>query len=457
MKQILLVIALTISFKSLAQITFVDPNTSWEELSKTAKKGKKLIFIQLESSECEHCNEVASQGFNGAVLKDVFQKNFVAIRTRVETENGRKLAEKLHIKGALVALYTDPDGNVLTRYNGSTSQPEAYLEQAQVALSRRNGKQLTDFEKEYQNGEKSAAFLKAFIQKRREINMPTHDLLDEYVGKLPVDSISNFHVIKFIYQQGPTMDSRAYKLVQALAPHGMVDSLYKSVSPAEKVAFNNGIIGNTLRKAVETKNSQLAHQAGYYTQQTYHENYQLGMLQYRRNVLWYYQQVKDTASYFGECRQFIEQNYMLMTVDSLKRMDEAALQKSLAAQTPFGPAGEKQAVRFAPPSQQFHHELNDHAWRYYLWNNQPRDLERALMWSKRSMEWHEELRKDKNHLPLGNPAYMDTYAHLLYKLGRKNEAIEWQTKAVEAQKVSGMSWVSMEKDLNEMKSGTLKR
>ena len=79
------------------------------------------------------------------------------------------------------------------------------------------------------------------------------------------------------------------------------------------------------------------------------------------------------------------------------------------------------------------------------------------MWSKKSMEWHEELRRDKNHLPLGNPAYIDTYAHLLYKLGRKDEAIVWQTKAVEAQKVTGMSWVSMEKDLNEMKAGTLKR
>jgi hypothetical protein len=30
------------------------------------------------------------------------------------------------------------------------------------------------------------------------------------------------------------------------------------------------------------------------------------------------------------------------------------------------------------------------------------------------------------------PAFLDTYANLLYKLGKKNEAIAWQQKAVDA-------------------------
>jgi thioredoxin-related protein len=456
MKQLALIIGLIISFQSRGQITFIDENTSWEQLSKTAKKEKKLIFIHLEGNECEQCNEVATKGFSNAILKEPFKKDFIAIRSNVASDNGKKLVEKFQIKGALVSLYVDSDGNVLNRFNGSTSNANVYLEHAQVAMSRKGTKQLSDFEKEYKNGERSAAFLKAYIQKRREVNMPSGDLLDEYIGKLPVDSLTSFNMVKFIYQQGPTMDSRAYKLIQTLVPHSMIDSLYKSVTPQEAMAFNNGITGSTFQKAVETKNQQLAHQAAMYIQQTYRENYAMGNLNYRRNMLRYYRMVKDTTMYFMECRHFLDQTHLLMTVDSLKRMDEAALKKNLAAQTPLGPAGEKQAVRFAPPSQTFHIELNDHAWYYYQNNNNPRDLERALMWSKRSMELHEELRKDKNYLPLGNPAYIDTYAHLLYKLGRKDEAIEWQNKAVEAQKVTGMSWASMEKDLTEMKAGTLK-
>ena len=457
MKHIVLAISLIISFQCRGQITFINENTPWETLSKTARKERKLIFIHLESSECEQCNEVATQGFKGVALRDIFQKNFIAVRSNVTSENGKKLAEKFHIKGALVSLFVDADGNVLNRYNGSTSYSKAYLESAQVALGRKGDKKITDFEKEYQEGERSAAFLKAYILKRREVNMPTNDLLDEYVGKLPIDSIVNFHTVKFIYQQGPMLDSRAYKVIQALVPHKMIDSMYKSVPFREASAFNSGIVGNTMRKAVETKSQDLAYQSSNFLQNTYNGDFAKGRLAFDRNMLFYFFSVKDTATYFRHCRSLFQHHHMMITVDSLKRMDDEMLKKNLADQTPLGPAGEKQAVHFAPPSQYFHTELNNHAWNFYQYNNNPRDLENALMWSKKSMEWHEELRRDKNHLPLGNPAYIDTYAHLLYKLGRKDEAIVWQTKAVEAQKVTGMSWVSMEKDLNEMKAGTLKR
>ncbi|WP_353720980.1 hypothetical protein [Dyadobacter sp. 676] len=456
MKQVVLAIALIISIQCSGQITFINENTPWETLSKTAKKEKKLVFIHLEGDQCEQCNEVASKGFAGPALKDIYQKNFVSVRSNVDSENGRKLAEKFRIKGALVSLYVDPEGNILNRFNGSTSNSNAYLEHAQVALNRKNGKQLSDFEKEYKNGERSAAFLKAYIQKRREVNMPTNELLNEYIGKLPIDSIADFRVVKFIYQQGPTLDSRAYKLVRALVPYSTIDSLYKSVPSQEASAFNNGIIGNTMQKAIETKNPDLAYQASTFLQNTYNTDFLKGRLAFERNMAHFYFAVKDTAAYFRTCGSFIRQNHLLLTVDSLKRMDEEMLRTSLADQTPLGPAGEKQAVRFAPPSQRFHIELNEHAWHFYELSNNHRELENALMWSKRSMEWYEELRKDKHHMPLGNPAYIDTYAHLLYKLGRKDEAIEWQTKAVEAQKVTGMSWASMENDLAEMKAGTLK-
>jgi hypothetical protein len=43
-------------------------------------------------------------------------------------------------------------------------------------------------------------------------------------------------------------------------------------------------------------------------------------------------------------------------------------------------------------------------------------------------------------MTLGNPNYLDTYAHILYKMGRKEEAVEWQTRAVEAQKVTGNAY-----------------
>ena len=86
-------------------------------------------------------------------------------------------------------------------------------------------------------------------------------------------------------------------------------------------------------------------------------------------------------------------------------------------------------------------QLNQGAWAFYEVVDEPQVLEKALSWAKRSLDIQT------------HGANMDTYAHLLYKLGRQQEAIEWQTKAVAAEGNSdkGTSREAQEK----MKAGTL--
>jgi len=63
-------------------------------------------------------------------------------------------------------------------------------------------------------------------------------------------------------------------------------------------------------------------------------------------------------------------------------------------------------------------DLNEYAWTVFQNCSDETCLKNALEWSKRSFEKEQ------------NPAYMDTYANLLYRLGRKDEAIEWEQKAL---------------------------
>lgn len=63
-------------------------------------------------------------------------------------------------------------------------------------------------------------------------------------------------------------------------------------------------------------------------------------------------------------------------------------------------------------------ELNQYAWTIFEKCNDMKCVEQALQWSKRSF-------KDKEV-----PAFIDTYANLLYKSGKQSEAITWQEKAV---------------------------
>ncbi len=70
--------------------------------------------------------------------------------------------------------------------------------------------------------------------------------------------------------------------------------------------------------------------------------------------------------------------------------------------------------------------LNHISWAFYKDIAEKADLEKALAWSQKCTELEE------------NAAYLDTYAHLLFKLGYIEKAIEYESKALElAAKIKG--------------------
>lgn len=83
--------------------------------------------------------------------------------------------------------------------------------------------------------------------------------------------------------------------------------------------------------------------------------------------------------------------------------------------------------------------LNEFAWTVFEKCNDMQCIEQALEWSKRSF-------KDKEI-----PAFMDTYANLLYKAGKKSEALAWEEKAMN--KAGNEERKNYETTLEKMKKG----
>jgi hypothetical protein len=452
MKTIFSLFLVCITLPGFCQINFVRKST-WEDVSAMAKVEKKLVFLHLEDRKCEQCAGVADQAFQSVDLMDLFAQNFIAVRAQMETEEGRKLADKFEIKNGPVSLFIDPNANVLNRLNGVAGAGFIYAEQAELALKRRGGKQLSDYANEYAAGARSQKFMEEYIVKRKQAGLSVTELLDKYAGGLSLDSLSNRRIIKFIYSHGPPLDSKAYKSIHAVAPRGLVDSIYKSVPYQEAVAMNNAIITNTRQKAIETKNYNLIIQLGSFIQGTYKPDFWQGMLASQRSTVQYWYEMKDTVRYIREVAQFLDNTHMRMTADSLKKMDEKLMNPP--AVTAAGKTNQTR-IQMMPQSQFFHLDLNQHAWHFFEMSSKTDDLERALKWSYQSMEFFNSLTRNTAHpMRLGNPAYLDTYAQILYKLDRREEAIQWQTKAVEAQKITGGKSESFEATLEKMKDGSL--
>lgn len=79
----------------------------------------------------------------------------------------------------------------------------------------------------------------------------------------------------------------------------------------------------------------------------------------------------------------------------------------------------KAADEYATSKSPLPSPLNICAWIIFKKCDKPKLLEHALLWSKKSFD----------KMPKIQPDYMETYANLLYKLGRNRAALDWEIKA----------------------------
>ncbi|GLU52049.1 hypothetical protein Dfri01_15100 [Dyadobacter frigoris] len=429
-----------------------------------AQMENKLVFIHLENNRCEQCNEVASIGFGSDLLKDKFEKNFISVRTKIESIEGQTLAEIFRIRSTPISLYVDNDGNILSSFNGSTSNAGEYLKLADLALERKDKKKLSDYEKEYRAGEKSISFLKAFIISRAESGKSSEDLLELYIKELPQDSLKDLKNLEFVYAQGPALDSPVYKTLQSVSKNSSIDSLYSSLPSEKAQQISDAIVSNSFRKSVFRKDEKLAWQTAGFSMKIFKDDPFSANLAYHRNIIRYFRNTSNRNRYVQETERFLDSLHMNMTIDSLNTFDEHAFNKLLAQQKP-GKSSKPVSITlaFSAPSQFIIKDLNDNAFHFYEVITNKNDLENALKWSNKSIELLDASREQtlkkmkgaKNFPPMHNSNILDTNARLLYKLGKKQQAIEMQGKAIESHKLTGMPTNSFEKVLTQMINGTL--
>jgi tetratricopeptide (TPR) repeat protein len=89
-------------------------------------------------------------------------------------------------------------------------------------------------------------------------------------------------------------------------------------------------------------------------------------------------------------------------------------------------------------------DLNRGAWGFYERIINKTLLNQAIGWSRRSLTLTEEAN------------YLDTLAHLLYKVGQVDEAMLYESKAVEVAKQKGEDSLAFQNVLNQMKGKTLR-
>jgi thiol-disulfide isomerase/thioredoxin len=353
---------------------------SWSAIQAKAKAGNKYIFMDCYTTWCGPCRFMSTSIFPQEVTGSYFNDKFISVKVQLDTTNGdadnikawyadgHNIAEKYDVRAYPTYLIFAPDGHVVHRIVGSRIDAKSFI--ADVSGSFDSTKQYYTLLDQYKQGRRDSAFL----HKIAVACLSAYDLKDG----APVAQ-------DWLATQSDLF-SRDALYMQDLFTKKSTDKYFPTFT--DHVAEVDKVLGPG---AAEMKVRSI----------------------------------------------FISEVPVRKSGDN-RPPDWAALHKKIAAKLPASadeltarikvtyyltkkefPDFEKAIVSYMKTysDKMSDDELNNIAWGVFQGCSDMTCVSEVLDWSK-------HLRDD------GNAAYMDTYANILYKLGKKDDAIALETKAL---------------------------
>ena len=396
-------------------------NIPFAEARQLARVNGKVILLQLESADCDECNEVADKGMSDNEVVKKIEEAFIPIKISARNPDRDAIAMQYNIpETGFGTLFIDMNGALLLKFLRSTTFAQEYKNQLDLALySLGESERINYLEKQYQDGDRNIDFLETFITKKRTLRLNTDTLLETYVQLLPEDSLRSLRTLVFIAQMAPMLDSKAYSLMYK--DPKLFQAAWYTLSAPVRIGINNAIIYKGISKAIIAKDLMAALRTASLARAVNGSNITEGDRAFDRNMLSYYQKA-DPVKYFDGAVEYYNRYYMVVTKDSIARMDSARREKLYSEATARdtvvnGKTVKRRMISYAPVGQYYSNELNRAAWNFYTMTSDPALLSTATEWAIRSI------------LLFKKPGALDTYARLLYKQGQKEKAIEIETEA----------------------------
>lgn len=352
-------------------------HTSWKDLRAKALKENKLIFIDAYTTWCGPCKYMAKYIFTNDTAADFYNANFINAKIDMEKEEGIELAKQYNVACYPTLLFIDGNGNLAHRVAGSMTASQL-VELGETAKD--NTKNFAWYVKNYEAQKNNVSFLSTYID---AIAGTCHDPSKELAQYFSLQSESdlwsetNWNMIR---NYATDLDSREFRFITAnqeklIALHGESE-VNEKITVAAGTAMHRVIRANPFsQSAYDRTREQIA-----------------GLnVSTKKMIL------------FEAGLQLAKKNKDWKTFSELALADVDVLYANNA------------------------NELNSVAWEFYENVTDKAALLKAEEWAKKSVELETAY------------ANLDTYAALLYKNGKKSEALSTANKAIEFAKKENYS------------------
>ncbi|MES2516810.1 MAG: thioredoxin family protein [Bacteroidota bacterium] len=413
---------------------------SWQEVVAKAKAQNKPIFIDFFTTWCGPCKELEQKVYSKPEVIQKMNANFINFKIDSEKGEGPDLARKFDVSAYPFLVWVDKNQNVLLTDAGYMPVNE-FLKSVDNALNQYREGRLEDYATQYRAGKRDANFLADFINKRHAMVMDNRELVEQYLLAIPTTEETSEKTLKLLSENTFTLNGKAIELLQNQA----VFKKY-GISTLETVSTT---MMEYFRNALRTKNLDLLEKlAGL--------NLKLNPVeagrQNERYRMEFYKSTNNTPKYLETAQNLADKYLMNISKEELNKQNLTHFQEFML---PYR-TGKQDSVKIGKvrfdamkklhsryASINFASDLDGLAEEFYKNVSEKAVLQKAIMWAKRANEIDE------------TPDYWNTYAHLLYKMGIKSEAIAAEEKALNlAKTLKGLTF-KYEEALAKMKDGKL--
>ncbi|HEX8462941.1 MAG TPA: thioredoxin fold domain-containing protein [Segetibacter sp.] len=401
-KLLLLCFALPVMAMAQKGVKF-EHETTWKEVQAKAKAENKYIFMDAFTTWCGPCRYMSSTIFPQEAVGKFFNEKFINVKVQLDTtkadnEDVKKWYADAHniMTGFKVNvfptyLFFDPNGKLVHRAIGS-SEAAAFLAKANDALNPE--KQYYTMLDKYNAGNRQPDFLRTLAYAAQ----------DAYDQKMAI------------------VISKDYVAAQKdLTTKQNIEFIDKFTKSSKDAGF--AFILNNTAKFDEARGEGAART-------------KLVEIVKREEV--YPAVFKKGASdaNWSELTSVVAAKYPSLAKEVISASKVVYYQQKKDWNS-FQPAVQEYMKNYGAKATSA--QLNEYAWTVFENCKDMTCVTDALEWSKRSF-------KENN-----NPMFMDTYANILYKLGKKEEAILWEEKAVAL--VSESEKKGYQETMEKMKKG----
>lgn len=407
-----------------------------------AKAEDKLVFMDVFTTWCGPCKMLDRNTFSDEEVGKKFNAQFVSYKLDAEKGEGIDIAAKYAVEAYPNMLFINGNGELVHRVVGYIPAEELLKNAEAAARKKANMKPISWYEANYPAKKGDKNFMEGYVTQLKMDGKDNSKQLEEYIGLLSLVEKSTQPAVDLVVENLQQLKGPAYEMLAQIAREA--DKHDEEVVGAA-VNGLNGLKIKMLEKSIETKDPKLLAQLIQVIKETEGDDAET---QIANIELEYAKGVGDIEMVRKKTEAKAVSLMKLKAADLEKKNREMYLQykeqidQELQGQDTTA-AEVKQMMQMYKKLYTYNtaNQLNNLAWSYVEKMKDKADWSKALEWSARSLE----LNRDA--------MFLDTYANLLYRLGKQKEAIKIETEALA--KADPAQKVDYQATLDKMKKGQL--